>query len=204
MQQFGVGERKTGSGQGADEFLVLTSVIVDQQSETFPGKVKPKVEFQIQVGEWGDVEMLHGPQGEGALLGDRYKVGLPLSEGVADFGHGGQRFSLPVEAEEYRDGIEDMTENPRECQQEDFSDRSIDSLLPKVAEDILPSRGSAVGDVIGITEGIESGAVHPEKAQAPVEFPEFVEIEQEVKDAVEEFMLFGSHPPVKDSALVEA
>jgi hypothetical protein len=59
-------------------------------------------------------------------------------------------------------------------------------------------------DVVALPEAVESGAVDPEKPQSTVEHRQFVQIDQEVKDPVEELMPLRRQTPVKDGTLVEA
>lgn len=44
-----VGEGNTGAGQGAYEFLLLATVVVDEKAESISGEVEPEVKFQIKV-----------------------------------------------------------------------------------------------------------------------------------------------------------
>jgi hypothetical protein len=200
----GVRQRDPVPRQHADEFLFPSSVIVDEQTQSFPGLVESEIELKVEVREGGDIEVLHGAEMEGALRGDRDKIWLPLAEGIAHLSHGGQWFSFRIKTEKDRDGVEDISQEPRQGEEQDPSDGSRDSLFTQIAENIFPGRGRPVGDVVRVAVGIQAGTIDPEESHGPVEFVQLAEIEKEVKDAVKEFMPLGSHPPVEDGALVEA
>ena len=59
-------------------------------------------------------------------------------------------------------------------------------------------------DVVALPKAVESGSVDLQKVKGSINDLEFVEVDQEVEDPVEEFMLLGCQSPVKDRALVEA
>lgn len=82
-----VSERKALPGEGADEFALLSPVIVDKDPEILVGKVKAEVELKVEIGERGDVKVLHDARVEGPVSGQQNEVGLPFTEGVADLGH---------------------------------------------------------------------------------------------------------------------
>jgi len=61
-----------------------------------------------------------------------------------------------------------------------------------------------VTDVIALLEDVESGPVDLQQEEGPVDGLQFVEVNQQVEDSVEELMLFRRQSPVKDRALVQA
>jgi hypothetical protein len=59
-------------------------------------------------------------------------------------------------------------------------------------------------DMVTLTKTIETGSVKLKKMEAGIELVEFVEINQEVKNPVEELMLLGVEPIVKNRAFIKA
>jgi hypothetical protein len=58
------------------------------------------------------------------------------------------------------------------------------------------------GKEIAVAEGKEVGAIQGEEGEAPVKFGEFVEVEGEQEDAVDEAVLFRRETVMQHSAFI--
>jgi hypothetical protein len=199
-----VSEGKTPAGHGAEEFALFSPVIVDEDPEILVGKVKPEVELEVEIGEGGDIEMLHEARAEGPVGGQGNEVGLPLPEGVANLRHGNHRRAVGAVAEIDRDRVKDIAEHAWEGQEADAADGLRDSLIEEVTQDASPDGGGAVTDVVALQKAVKAGAVDLQEVQGAVDPRKLIEVDQEIEDPVEELMALRHEPPVKDGALVEA
>jgi hypothetical protein len=197
-------ERDAFSGQNTEELAIIPSVIIDKNLQVIIRQVKTKIKFEIEIGEWRDIEVLHHSPVECAVLLEGNKIRFPLSERVPYLRHGGEGGTLQVEAVINRDGVENVSRDSGEGEQLDHSDRLVDPLILEVTGYVFPNRGGSVTDVIVFAEAVKGGAVHLEQAEGRVKCFEFVEIDQEVEDPVEKLVFFRKESPVKDRALVEA
>ena len=59
-------------------------------------------------------------------------------------------------------------------------------------------------DVVALPKAVETRSVDLQEVKGSINDLEFVEVDQEVEDPVEEFMLLGCKSPMKDRALIEA
>ena len=60
------------------------------------------------------------------------------------------------------------------------------------------------GEEVAVAEGEEVGAIQREEGEAPVKFGEFVEVEGEQEDAVDEAVLLRRKTVMQHGAFIEA
>ena len=85
--------------------------------------------------------MFHDTRMEGSIGCEGNKIWLPFAEGVANFGHRGERFAFLIETEINRDRIKDISKHPRQGEELDAANRFTNPLRLKITADILPGRG---------------------------------------------------------------
>lgn len=203
-QKSAVSEGNAFSGQGAEEFALLAAVIVDENTQGFLRKVEPEIEFEIEIGKGGDVIVLHDTTMEGAIPSERHKVGLPFPEGIPHLRDRGEGRPCFVEAVIDGDRIEDVTEHSWESQQENPADLGSQALIPEVSCDILPGGRGSMTDMIALPKAVEAGPVDSQQAKRSSQQREFLQIDQNVEEAITELMSLRCKAAVKDRALVEA
>ena len=59
-------------------------------------------------------------------------------------------------------------------------------------------------DMVALVKTVESGTVDLQQTEGAVDLSELVEVDQQVEDPIEKFMMLRSEAPMKDRALVEA
>ena len=166
--------------------------------------MKTEIKGEIEIGERGDIEVFHNMRVKCSFSSERDKIRFPLTECIANLCYRGKGISLRIKTEIDRNRIEDIAEYPWQCEEQDASDRFLDSLQLEVAGDILPDRRGSVTDMVALVKTVESGTVDLQQTEGAVDLSELVEVDQQVEDPIEKFMMLRSEAPMKDRALVEA
>jgi hypothetical protein len=148
--------------------------------------------------------MLHHPQTKTPISSQGDEIRFPFPEGIAYFSHGDEGASVGIVAEVDRDRIKNIPCDPWKGEESNATDRSRDTLMAEVIRYIPTDRISTMIDMVTLTKTIETGSVKLKKMEAGIELVEFVEINQEVKNPVEELMLLGVEPFVKNRAFIKA
>ena len=204
QQKFPVTQGNTLAGQNAEEFPVVPAVVIDRYSEIPVGQVEAKIELKIQIREWGYIKVLNDTAVEGPVSSKGYKVRFPFQEGIADLCHRDKGCACLVKAEVDGDGVEDITEYSRECQEQDAAHGFLDSVDGEISGDVLTEGVPAMADMVTLPEAVDPGPVHLQKPETSINGSEFFKINEKVDDLVEKLVLLRGQSPVKDGALIEA
>jgi hypothetical protein len=204
QQKFPVTQGNTLAGQNAEEFPVVPAVVIDRYSEIPVGQVKAKIKLKIQIRERGYIKVLHDTTVEGPVGSKGHKVRFPFQEGIADLCHRDKRRACLVKAEVDGDGVEDITEHSRECQEQDAAHGFLDSVAGKISGDVLTDGVPAMADMVTLPEAVDPGPVHLQEPETSINGSEFFKINEKVEDLVEKLVLLWDQSPVKDGAFIEA
>jgi hypothetical protein len=112
VKEVAVIQGNTLTGQHADQFTLSAPVVIDEHLKSLSGKVKPKFEFKIEIGERRDIEILDYAASECPVLLQGHQIRFPFTECVANLGHCNQWRTFRVVAVVNRDRIEEISGDP--------------------------------------------------------------------------------------------
>jgi hypothetical protein len=174
VKEVAVIQGNTLTGQHADQFTLSAPVVIDEHLKSLSGKVKPKFEFKIEIGERRDIEMLDYAASECPVLLQGHQIRFPFTECVANLGHCNQWRSFRVVAVVNRDRIEEISGNPGECQEQNLAHGFRDAVCCQIPVDIFAKGRGPMADMITFTKAVETGSIDFEKSRRGGKFRKFV------------------------------
>jgi hypothetical protein len=88
-QEVPIGEGDHDPGENTYELSLLTPVVIDEDLKALSWELKAELKLQIEVGEGGDIEVLHHATQEGPVWLERYQIWFPFPEGIPNLDHRG-------------------------------------------------------------------------------------------------------------------
>ena len=147
--------------------------------------------------------MLRGAEAEGPIVKGDQKW-LEFTEGIADLGNGSEGRAILALTIPNRNGIKEMAEATGIGEQKNAGRLFFDPLAGKKGFRIGPG-GAARNDLkmVVITEGIKPRFVVGKNRNRLGNRVQFIDIEGEEKDAVDELVAFGHEAKMPHGAFVE-